>query len=351
MKRNILKIRLMGALLCLALICLGSAAWGANYVLSLQTSDGSKPTSTFLQGQDLYLHIVINDMTGVAGAAFTLNYPSAVLLFEGTDAAGLSTGVYSPVFNFVQGTATSKTHRENGATAGKLLLSGAAINTSGVSCVANPDRGGSAYEGDQTLFTIRFKVKADATINNHSFSLGKTSLSNTDAGYAAGGEEIPVLIGAVPCSDTANWGNLSAAFPPLDGSLTWPPAAENFAVIDGSLNVDGVPPTGSIAFVEGAYTKTAAVTLKLTAADNLGIVTAMKVSNTNPADWKAVLEKPYATTLAWTLAAGDGLKTVFARFKDAAGNWSAVVSDDITLDTKAPVTAPDWPAGGYKAWP
>src|SRR5690242_191426 len=45
---------------------------------------------------------------------------------------------------------------------------------------------------------------------------------------------------------------------------------------------------------------------------------------------------PFATTANWTLLSGDGTKTVYAQFQDQAGNWSAAVSDTISLDTTAP---------------
>src|SRR5205085_7520975 len=62
----------------------------------------------------------------------------------------------------------------------------------------------------------------------------------------------------------------------------------------------------------------------------------------------------YATSAPWTLTAGDGVKTVYAQFKDAEGNQSAVVSDTITLtlpDTTSPTvvkTTPKKNAKGVK---
>ena len=41
----------------------------------------------------------------------------------------------------------------------------------------------------------------------------------------------------------------------------------------------------------------------------------------------------YATTKNWTLSSGDGTKTVYVKFKDAAGNWSDVFSDTIILNS------------------
>jgi hypothetical protein len=41
----------------------------------------------------------------------------------------------------------------------------------------------------------------------------------------------------------------------------------------------------------------------------------------------------YGTTKSWTLLSGDGDKTVYAKFKDYAGNWSTPYSDTIALNT------------------
>src|SRR4030095_3815627 len=44
----------------------------------------------------------------------------------------------------------------------------------------------------------------------------------------------------------------------------------------------------------------------------------------------------FAPTKTWTLSSGAGTKTVYAQFRDAAGNWSAAATDTIVLDTTAP---------------
>jgi hypothetical protein len=36
------------------------------------------------------------------------------------------------------------------------------------------------------------------------------------------------------------------------------------------------------------------------------------------------------------LTSGDGVKTVYVKFKDAAGNWSTAYSASIILDTTPP---------------
>lgn len=48
---------------------------------------------------------------------------------------------------------------------------------------------------------------------------------------------------------------------------------------------------------------------------------------------------PYQTTYDWELTPGDGLKTVYVKFKDDAGNTSPVVYDQIIVDTGRPKNA------------
>ena len=66
-------------------------------------------------------------------------------------------------------------------------------------------------------------------------------------------------------------------------------------------------------------------------------MTHVALSNAPP-DWTT---RAYASTQPWTLTSGNGTKTVYVKWRDAAGNWSAVKTDTIILDATAPtVTAP-----------
>lgn len=98
---------------------------------------------------------------------------------------------------------------------------------------------------------------------------------------------------------------------------------------------DTTPPTGTITINGGsAAVNTPNVTLTLSATDNSGPVSQMQFSNDGTTYSTA---EAYAASKAWVLSAGDGTKTVYARFKDAAGNWTtAVISDTIVLDTTPP---------------
>jgi hypothetical protein len=44
----------------------------------------------------------------------------------------------------------------------------------------------------------------------------------------------------------------------------------------------------------------------------------------------------FGTTASWGLLTGDGTKTVYARFYDSSGLFSALMTDTIVLDTTAP---------------
>lgn len=113
------------------------------------------------------------------------------------------------------------------------------------------------------------------------------------------------------------------------------------ATFTATAPADTTPPTGSININNGAAaTKSTLVTLTLFATDSGGSVAQMQFSNDNTTYSAA---EAYATLKSWTLASGDGTKTVYVKFKDSAGNWSAAFSDTIILDTTAPaltITSP-----------
>jgi len=97
---------------------------------------------------------------------------------------------------------------------------------------------------------------------------------------------------------------------------------------------DTTPPTGTILINnDDAYTTSANVTLTLSATDDLSSVTEMRFSN-NGSTWTS--PEPYATSKAYTLPTGDGVKTVYVRYKDGEGLWSGSFSDAILLDENGP---------------
>jgi len=70
----------------------------------------------------------------------------------------------------------------------------------------------------------------------------------------------------------------------------------------------------------------------------------MQIANTP--DLAGAAWEPYRATTAWRLTAGDGMKTVYVRFRDAEDAESAVASDDIELDTRAAIESVAEDTGG-----
>jgi hypothetical protein len=108
--------------------------------------------------------------------------------------------------------------------------------------------------------------------------------------------------------------------------------------ISDTITLDQTDPSGTININGGATcTNSTSVTLSLTWDDGAGCgVDEMRFSNDNTSwsAWEAV-----ATTKAWTLTAGTGVRTVYVEFLDVAGNNSNsdyTISDTITLDTSDP---------------
>jgi hypothetical protein len=106
----------------------------------------------------------------------------------------------------------------------------------------------------------------------------------------------------------------------------------NITAVTDTITLHTVAPTAcSVSINSGAtYTNTTSTTLTLAATDTLSGIQ-MNISNTSTkGSWEA-----FATSKSWTLSNGDGSKTVYVWFKDAAGNETAV-TDTITLDTTLP---------------
>ncbi len=100
---------------------------------------------------------------------------------------------------------------------------------------------------------------------------------------------------------------------------------------------DSTPPINTSILINGTaqYTTSASVMLTISATDTVTGVAQMQLSNDGEAWYDPV---PYAASKSWTLPGSDGVKTVYVRFKDGAGNWSTPARDEITLDTARPDT-------------
>jgi subtilisin-like proprotein convertase family protein len=136
-----------------------------------------------------------------------------------------------------------------------------------------------------------------------------------------------------------------AAFDGTDPNGTWrlfavdDEGADLTSIDSWSLEIDwddSAAPTGTVSVAGGAAaTKSAAVTLNLAATDPAPATGVKEMRFSNDGKTYSAFQ-PYAATAAWTLGKGDGAKTVFAQFRDVAGNVSTAASDTIVLDTTSP---------------
>ena len=207
----------------------------------------------------------------------------------------------------------------------------------------------SAVEAGGTTAPFDFTIAGPGSL---SVAQGGTVTGTVAAGLVSGtSAPVTFAVSGLPAGATGSFSPLSCAPPcttalSIAASPTTPTGATTVTVSGtaGALartasstltvTVDDQPPTGTVLVNGGAAaTRSSAVTLTLSATDAVGPVTQMQFSNSGTF-WST--PEPYAATKAWTLTSGAGTKTVYARFRDAAGNWSAPATDTIVLDTTAP---------------
>lgn len=104
------------------------------------------------------------------------------------------------------------------------------------------------------------------------------------------------------------------------------------AIVTGMARAETTPPTGSIVINGGAaITRSLTVTLTLAAADASG-VSSMCIGEIAT----CTTFVPFATSKAYTLAAGDRVRPISVWYRDVHGNISAPVTASIILDATAP---------------
>jgi hypothetical protein len=159
-------------------------------------------------------------------------------------------------------------------------------------------------------------------------------------------------------TDTLSWTLAAGADGPRTVYVRFKDRAGNLSTAaSATLLLDTTGPgSPSIALTgnpeaQSGYTGTAVVTATLSANDaNQGATKQnLQVRLSNDSGFAGASWQPYATGLPWVLPVGDGLKTVYAQFKDAVGNQSLVASTTITLDATPPTGGAIAVAGGAAA--
>jgi RHS repeat-associated protein len=185
--------------------------------------------------------------------------------------------------------------------------------------------------------TLKTAIKAAVL-----FTLCVIATSSFAAGMSSTGYEMPIF------SETRGGGAAYSSNYAISNSvLSRQPAGEsksaNYQLQAGlpDPTLSTAPSCGVIINGGSEATKNSTVTLGLICSDPDGC-SEVQISN-NGFSWSE--SRPYSTITTWPLSPNDGDKLVFAKYKDASGNWSGICSAQIILDTTAPaVTAT--PVGG-----
>lgn len=160
-------------------------------------------------------------------------------------------------------------------------------------------------------------------------------------------EDVDGIAGMRFANDGEGWGTVTSSCPSEwtlrdeDGqrsvSVQFKDGAGNWSgVVTASIRLDRQGPAGSVTIDNGNESTTQSnVILTFGATDPAGgIVAAVSLSN-DGTNWSVPM--PYADTMVWSLSAGYGVRTVYAKFLDACGNWSSVVSDNIQVVPSASI--------------
>lgn len=189
-----------------------------------------------------------------------------------------------------------------------------------------------------TLTTDSFRLTGGGNTVNGSVSTSGNKATFTPSSNLAYNTTYTVTI-------TTDAKAANAASSALFSNYTW-----SFTTASPS---DTTVPVGGITINNNAsYTTTRDVTLNLSATDNTGVTgyslsTNAVVPSATGTSWVSVTSAAsFTRDVSYTLNSGDGSKTVYAFYKDAAGNISNPVSDSIILDTTLPLVVSTTPSSG-----
>ena len=183
----------------------------------------------------------------------------------------------------------------------------------------------SPTNATSATFTVTFN-RAITGISTASFSLTTTGISGASIASVSGsGATYTVVVNTGAGTGTIRL-NVTGT------GVT--PATTNVPYTTGEVYaIDKTSPAGSLSINSGAtVTNNTTVTLTTSATDGNSIQ--MRFSN-NGTSWSAY--EALGASKSWSLSTGEGLKTVYVQYLDAAGN-TVSYSESITLDQTAPET-------------
>ena len=158
-----------------------------------------------------------------------------------------------------------------------------------------------AYTGATTLGTYSTKITGSASGSTYTATITFANILNTSTGANAAGVNGTYMVLVRAVDEAGNSVDSSAQTIIYD----------TFAPTNGRVSINN----------NAEFTNSRNVTLSLYAEDATSGMKSMAISN---AAGGTVTYENYATTKSWTLSNGDGLKTVYVVYKDAAGNTTVV---------------------------
>ena len=202
-------------------------------------------------------------------------------------------------------------------------------------------------------------ITMNAWYNKSNFDAAGATASATDSG--AGLYTMQCWVSSIAADDNAKGDILTYKQNPTHTDINWDGVAEsagnylhikytdnvgNFAIVhSNAFGVDRVEPSdGTVTFKQSAYSSVAA-SVTLTYSDgNSGVAEvrlwgdiATEAESTTPITQTNAAWQTVTSEKAVYLTKGDGIKTIYAQFKDTAGNISAnAVSAETELDTVTP---------------
>ena len=217
--------------------------FAATSALAVTLTVGDK--TTYLGDTSANVPITVDVPGEIAGAAFTVIY----------DAGNLTLSNVSSTFfdTFANQGISPTTVTVDSVVYDQPLLMGAedpALGTVGGTMLAAARV--QAGASGTTLFTLNFDITG-AALGDYQITIIPSTISNTDAGYAPEGEEIPMLVGAIDEEQ-----DLTLAFPEITAdsvipgvlSVTnaEPPCSPGDVFPDGSVDITDVLQTIDIIF-------------------------------------------------------------------------------------------------------
>lgn len=201
----------------------------------------------------------------------------------------------------------------------------------GVTCVAAGSYHSLATSSDGSLWAWGDNYLEQT--GNAEFMAWPSQVSMDRAAAVSAGHEFSLVLR----SDGTVWSFGNGYYGELGNSYS------TTNMVPTAIQFDTVAPTSPSVSINGGavYTPSRTVTVSLSANDDSGLIERV------PTSWDGIAYSAggvYAPTKTYTLPAGDGRKTLYVKFRDAAGNESAVVSASIVLGT--PGTLLDAKASG-----